>query len=171
VSNPTNDCNCDVCATMKNPVTVHLERRMEDGFSCVFAIIRDGKTQNYRAVMEVEVTPDHVLTRGADFKMRKGVPQKEAVRAIIVEAAASGVLDEMLEQARAADEQLDPQALVEGLKADLTRMFQQAAQEGVSPGDALRQRLAEMRREADREMAALEDPFRPVQPKTKQYLN
>ena len=171
MNDPTSGCTCDVCKNMKNPVLVHREEHMEDGFPCTFAIVRDGRTQNYRAVMEVEVTPDHVLTRGADFKLRKGVPQKQAVSAIIKEAAASGVLDEMLEEAHAADEQLSPEVLVEGLKADLPRLFQQAAQEGVSPGDALHQRLAEMRRDADREMAALEDPFRPVQPKAKQYLN
>lgn len=170
MNNPTSGCTCDVCKNMKDPVLVHREERMEDGFLCVFAVIRDGRTQNYRAVMEIEVTPDHVLTRGADFKLRKGVPQQEAVRAIIVEAAASGVLDEMLEEAHAADKQLDIEEVFEGMKADLTRLFQQAGLEGISPGEAVGRRLSQLAREEGLE--APEDPFRPVRAKpSKQYLN
>lgn len=177
--NQTKRCECELCEKMKNPKPVHREQTQMDGFTCHFLIVRDGRTQNYAASMLVEVGNGKAVHTCSEFTMARGTPQEDAISDIIHAAVEQGVLEDLLVGAREAwrEDVNSTDTMVEEIKQDLTRMFQQAAQRGVTPGEALRARLAEMREEAEREMMRevaqemAQDPFRPVGPKGKTYLN
>lgn len=164
-------CTCEQCAKMKNPRHVHNERTTLEGFVCHFRIMRDGRTQNYVALLVVEVGDGRSLQTGATFNPPAGTKQQDAISAIIRSAVDDGVLNDLLgeatvlrEEARIdAEEGVDVKALARKLEEDMTRMLQQdMAQTGRSPLDALRARM---------EAVAAQDPFRPVRPKVKTYLN
>jgi len=165
----TKRCTCEQCARMKNPRPVHNEASMQEGFLCHFLIMRDGRTQKYAATMLVEVGDGRTLQSGSEFTLLPGTKQEDAVRAIIEAAVEGGVLDELLceatllrheDTAGVQQEVTDIKALARKLEADMTRMLQQDMANGAeSPLEALRARAEAM------------DPFRPVKPKAKTYLN
>lgn len=167
----TERCTCEQCRKMKNPHPVHAETNVQEGFTCHFRIVRDGRTQNYAAAMMVEVGDGRMVQSGSEFKLAPGTKQAQAISEIIHTAVDAGVLDELLTEATYLLTQ-KPQpgpgprtvnpAVQEGT-AFMLAFIEKALMAGKDPLKAMAERLEEVERK---------DPFRPIAPpKDKPYLN